>query len=181
MLKLETHEAQLASVNLRTEKHGQERHLAVDINVSVRGPNTMLDMLEPGLRQSLFRKARKGEPVGDVVDDPKAEDVGNLVAVSHPTLKPITLEGKFPGYELEVLPSVQLVEGKESEPLVLVAVQVKDITVDPIEGGSVLITFKAQAPVEPSDLADLGELLTHPNVLVTLNPPSAQEQQEESE
>lgn len=181
MLKLENHEAQLAGVNLRTEKHGTDKKLAVDINVCVRGPNTHLDMLEAGLRQSLFRKPKKGEPVGDVVEDPPANDVGGLVAVSHPNLAPIKIEGKFPGYELHIYPSVQLREDAQVEPLVLVGTQLKDITVDPIEGGAVSITFKAQSGVEPDELADLGDLLTHQNVQINLIPPSGKQEGNEED
>lgn len=179
MLQLDNHEAQLGNANLRIEKHVQDRHLAVDLSISVRGLNTMLDMLEVGLRQTMFRTPKKGEPIGDVVNDPDKDDVGGLVAVRHPSLAPQRFEGKYPGYELSIWPAVEVIEGKESEPLVLVDVQVKDITADPIEGGSVLITFKAQAPVTADDLAELGDLLTHPNVRATLTPPKAQEQQKD--
>ncbi len=169
MLHLEAHEVDITNVNLRKEKHGSERKLGVDITIAVKGPNSILDDVEKGLRQSLFRTAKKGEQL-DMV-----EGADGLVAVKHPCLSPIRLEGKFTGYELQI---DHQIEGTTTEPLILVDVTLKDITVDPIEGGSVTLTFKLQAAVEPDELTEIGEFYTHSAVRLTLTPPTAQEQQE---
>lgn len=172
MLQLDKHEVDVTNVNLRKEKHGSERKLGVDITVAVRAPNTMLDQVEKGLRQSLFRAARKGEQL-DMV-----EGADDLVAVKHPMISPIRMEQKITGYELLI---EHQVEGSAMDPLVLVDVTLKDITVEPIEGGSVELTLKLQAGVEPDELTEIGEYYTHTAVRMTLTAPKAEAQQPPAE
>lgn len=166
MLQLEKHEVDMSNVNLRKEKHGQERKLGVDITAKFQAGNLILDSLEKGLRESLFRPAGKGEQI-DLV-----EGSDGLVAVKHPCLSALKLEGEYPGYEVEV---IGLLDGDQQEPLALVDVTLKDIVVDPLEGGSVQLTVKLQVGVEADELAEIGEYYTRSAVRLTLTPPSRQE------
>lgn len=169
MLQLEKHEIDMTNVNLRKEKHGQARKLGVDITAKFQAGNIILDSLEKGLRESLFRTAGKGEQI-DLV-----EGSDGLVAVKHPCLSALKLEGEYPGYEVEI---TGLLDADHQEPLALVDVTLKDIVVDPLEGGSVQLTVKLQVGVEPEELAEVGEFYTRSSVRLSLIPPSRQEEAE---
>src|SRR5690606_22221528 len=95
MLTLEIHLATLSNLNIRTEKHGDERQLAADLKLSMNVAGVVLNDLEPGLHESLFRKPGSGEQQ-DLIDP------ALLTAVKFPLLDPVSLSHKFPGYELEL-------------------------------------------------------------------------------
>ena len=44
--------AKLSNVNIRAEIHGEETKLAADLAIELRGPNTILDKIAPGLLQT---------------------------------------------------------------------------------------------------------------------------------
>lgn len=78
MLTLEIHPATLSNLNIRTEKHGDELQLAADLKLSMNVAGVVLNDLEPGLHESLFRKPGSGEQQ-DLIDP------GMLTAVKFPT------------------------------------------------------------------------------------------------
>lgn len=58
-------QVEITKVNVRTELHGEERVLAVDIRCRLKGENTILDLIKPGLREHYyFNKALKDGQVG---------------------------------------------------------------------------------------------------------------------
>lgn len=83
MFQLEKHDSAIANVNQRIERHGEERELAADIKFTTSAGNTLLDSIEKGLKEALFRKPGKGEqqdlPIGDTP----------LSAVKFPSLEPL--------------------------------------------------------------------------------------------
>lgn len=163
MLQLEDHEVDMSNVNLRKEKHGDERKLGVDITIKFHAANRILDELESGLRESLFRPAGKGEQI-DLV-----EGADGLVAVKFPRIGGLSWDEEFPGYELEIAGGLGL-----SEPLVLVDVTLKKFKFDPLEGGSVAITFSAVFHPDAEEAGTLCSLIQD-EVDLTLVPPSKQE------
>ena len=56
-------EATLTHVNLRKEFHGEEKVQAIDLNFTKEGPNDLLDLIDPALRQALYfnRAAKDGQ------------------------------------------------------------------------------------------------------------------------
>ncbi len=52
--------AKLTSLTPRIEKHGEESVPAVSLSLTITGPNTLLDLLQPGLREALY-KAPEGQ------------------------------------------------------------------------------------------------------------------------
>jgi hypothetical protein len=48
-------DADLTSVTPRNETHGEDKVFAVSLGLRVTGPNTMLDILQPGLRDALYK------------------------------------------------------------------------------------------------------------------------------
>lgn len=180
MFQLDQHEASLKSVNQRIQKHGKERVLAADVVVAVNAPNTILETIEKGLRQSLFRKPGKNDQM-DFDHEQKAQAAqitDQLVQVKHPGLAPVTVSHKFPGYELVI---EDVFEESAVESIVLVDLTLKDLTVKPIEGGSVEITFKVQTEITSKELAELSDALVREAARITLTPPSAQAQHDDEE
>lgn len=167
MLNMQSLEVDMHHASMRKEKHGKDRKLGIDITVKVKTSNTILDEIEKGLVPVFFRKAKKDEQL----DLEKGGDA--LVVVKHPSLTNIPYGNDFPGYEAEI---VSKHEGGDVDSLFLSDVTLKDISWNNIEGGSVDLTFKLQAGVEPEDLAVVGELYTHKGVLLTLTPPTAKMQ-----
>lgn len=163
MFSLSDHPANLTNLNVRIERYGDDRKLAADLKFILQAGNATLDSIEPGLRESLFRKPGSGEQQALPIDG------NSLTAVKFPSLAPIKLTHEFPGYEIDLS-----VEGfADREPLPLVDVTVKKIEVAPLEGGSVSITFTASTGVEPEDLAELCDALVRESVRLTVTPPSA--------
>jgi hypothetical protein len=54
MMNFTNHEVRLEHLNTRTENHGDEERLALDLKISFDLPNKSLDMLSPTLRKSLY-------------------------------------------------------------------------------------------------------------------------------
>lgn len=162
MFQLQQHEAAIANVNQRIERHGDERELAADIKFTTSAGNALLDEFDKGLKEALFRKPGKGEqqdlPIGD----------NPLTAVKFPSLEPLKLAYEFTGYELQI---DGLLEGTES--IVMVDVKLKKFVIEPKEGGSVELSFTASAGVSPDELAELSNALIREDVLLTLTPPKA--------
>ena len=180
MFQLEQHDAQFASLNTRIQKHGADRVLAADLAMTVNAPNTILETIEPGLRTSLFRKPGKGDQM-DFDHDQKAQAAqitDQLVAVRHPGFGPLQVAHKFPGYELVILDAF---EDSTVEPIVLVDLTMKKLTIQPIEGGSVLLSFTVSGEVTNDDVAELCDALVREDVRLTLTPPKAHAQHDEEE
>lgn len=158
------HEAKITNVNVRREKHGNEGKLGIDISLSLQTSNAALDMFEKGLKESLFRKAAKGEQM-DLVDG-----ADGLVALKFPALQPLKLEGDYTGYEVTI---DGLLDG--TDPVPLVDVKLKDFVITPIEGGSVGLAFKAQLPATGEELGEIVDAWMNEGIRLTLTPTEQQE------
>lgn len=64
-------DATLTSVTPRTEKHGDDDVFAISLGLKVTAPNTLLDTLAPGLRDSLYKAVEGQEQL------PGAEGLGH--------------------------------------------------------------------------------------------------------
>lgn len=167
MFALTSHKASFSNLNVRIERHGDDRKLATDLKFTANAGNAILDDIDKGLRDALFRKPGSGE------QQPLPIDGNNLTAVKFPALAPVKLAHEFPGYELDISSEA----GEENDDtLPLVDVTVKRLEIAPIEGGSVSLTFTASVNAEPGDLTDLATLLEIETVYLTLTPPKAQAQ-----
>jgi hypothetical protein len=165
MFQLDDHPATLTNLNSRIERHGEDRQLAVDIKFDLQASNEILESIQPGLRDSLFRKPGKGEQQALPID-------GNvLTQVKFPSLAPVSLTHEFTGYEIEIGGELE-----STDPIVLVDVKVKKITIAALEGGSVTLTFTASCEAEPADLTDLAEALIRKGVLLSMTPPAKQDE-----
>ncbi|MRI41722.1 hypothetical protein D5301_05625 [Stenotrophomonas sp. MH181796] len=164
MFKIEKKVATITNLNVRIEKHGEERNLAVDISFSVSTSNQVLDYFDKDLRKSLFRKAAKGEQQSlPTIGEP-------LTEIKHPGLEPIKLSHEYKGYELQLDGELD-----STQPIFLTDMKVKKFGVAAKEGGSVDLTFKASGNVTPDEVAELTEALIRQSVVLTLQQGQANE------
>lgn len=161
MFQLENHEASIKNITLRIERHGDERQLATSIRFTLSAGNEVLDSFDPTLRQDLFRKPGSGEQ-----QELPTIGADRLTEVKHPALKPLSVNHEFKNWELHIQGLLEA-----GEPVVLVDVTLKNFTFDPKEGGSVVITFTANAEIESSEAEELADALVREDVLLTLIAP----------
>lgn len=163
------HEADIENLNLRIQRHGEERILAADIKFSLSTANDVLDQFDPDLKKDLFRKPGKGE-------QQNLEGMDGLTAVKHPALSVKGLNHEFSGYELAI---AGLLENGESE--ILVDAKVKKFTIDPKEGGSVVLGFVVSVTVDPDEAAELADAFTRGRVRMSLSPGKSPAEEEPAE
>ncbi|WP_369913936.1 hypothetical protein AB8810_12980 [Xanthomonas sp. NCPPB 3005] len=169
MFQLDKHEASIANVNQRIQRHGEDRQLAADIKFALSAGNDVLDSFDATLRADLFRKPGSGEQQ----ELPQIGGAG-LTAVKHPALEPLKLNHELTGYELHI---GGLLEA--GDPVVLVDVKLKRFVIEPKEGGSVAMTFTASAEVDADEISELSAAFIREDVLLTLVPQKRDGQQED--
>ena len=161
MFELEKASSFISSFNPRAEKHGEDNKLAADIKVELQLHNSALDSFHKDLRPALFRKPAKGEQQ-DLID----KDA--MTAVKFPRLGAISWDEEFTGYEIEIGIGLGL-----SEPLFMADVTVKKFRFEPLEGGSVSVTFSVICHPDAEEAGLLCGLIQS-DVELTLTPPSKQ-------
>lgn len=121
--------ATLKTLTPRTEKHGEDDVSAVSLGLSITGPNTLLDALQPGLRDALY-KAKDDEPLlpGIEATTPLLRSAG---------IESLKLTPKFEGWTLRID-----ARADEDDPIVLGACKVDKFVVVPKQGGSIELTFR---------------------------------------
>lgn len=160
MFALKNHLAKIASFNPRAEKHGEDNVPAGDIKFEVTAHSSVLDEFHGGFRKFLFCRPRAGEQPGL----PFSEG-DNLTSLSLPNLKPQRLAEDFPGYTLQIASGLDT-----GEPLKLTEVELSNFVFEPLNGGSVTITFSATCHPDADASGELCQLIQ--NVVdITLTPP----------
>jgi len=164
MFELTKVKTKLANYNPRKERCGDELEDAGDIKFELHANSGILDSIDPELRAALFRKPRLG-------DQQDLLDPEQLTAVRFPRLEPLRLQDEWPGYRLEIHTGLDL-----SDVLTFEAATLKRFVIEPLEGGSVAITFSAA--VHP-DVHEQGVLcsLQQRDIELSVLPPVAELQQ----
>jgi hypothetical protein len=162
MFQLTKRPVRITSFNPRVEKNGQENVLAGDLKIECNCEARMLDVFDQQMRPFLYRALAPGEQPADLA--PEAGEP--LTALRLPALAPLVIGEKFPGYELQIDSGLGI-----SEPLVLDKVTLSKFQIEPLEGGSVTITFNAS--FHPTDVQS-GHLcnLIQSDAEITLTPPA---------
>jgi hypothetical protein len=151
--------AKLNSVTPRIEKHGDDNVAAVSLGLTITGPNTLLDALQPGLREALY-KAPEGQETLPGVE-------GSTPLLRTRAMERIKLKtSEMVGWRLIVEHGI----GDDS------AVDLHDCKVDkfqlePFEGGSVQLSFRVgTSDIDETYLGCLGMKLGQ-EVQITLRAP----------
>lgn len=137
-------DAKLASFNIRNEKHGDEDVLAFSMGLKITAANTFLDVLAPGLRESLFMAVEGQEQL------PGVEPATPLLRCKG--IGRIELAASFEGWTLAIPHGID-----EETAIVIGGAKVDKWRVVPFEGGSVEVSCRIGSnDVDETELGKLG-------------------------
>lgn len=151
-------EAKVVSVTNRVEKHGDSDQPAVSLGLELTVANTMLDLIDPKIREALYKAIEDQEGLPGV-------------EISTPVLRcnsfeRIVLTPAYEGWTLAVDDGVD-----DTTPMVFGSTKVDKITVDAKQGGTVVL--KLRAGTSDVDADKLGKLAMHNGqaIWITLTAP----------
>lgn len=161
MFQLDQVRAKINGVNVRSEMHGQEHVPACDISLTVKMSNDVLAYFDPSLKGALYSrgtdKSKQGDIIGGVSDAP---------VLRFPLLgMPLQWDWEGAGY------SMTIHYGVTGQDIVL-DVGVDKIRLKCLDGGTIELTFRAQANPEESQIGRLA-MLIQCDATITLAPPKA--------
>lgn len=155
----------IRNLNPRSELHGDEYKLAVDISVEVKVSNDVLSEFHPTLKSFLFEKDEN--PKQNELD---LADANRLTKLRFPMLSPLKWGWEGEGYELFVEHGVSRNSG-----VLMIDCKVDHFVFEPQEGGSVSVKFRVIAHPREDDIGKLASLIQQ-EVGIELEPPSAEKQ-----
>ena len=151
----------LANYNPRSEKHGKQHKPAADLRIEAGMNAAALDLLQPGLRESLYKAA---EDQADLVEP----DRNALTARRFQRMAPFAWAWEGKGYTL----TVDYGLGGDSN-IELDDCTVKNVMISPQEGGTVLFKFSVVAHPDEHDSGILSHRIQQ-DITITLKAPPPQ-------
>lgn len=152
-------QATINSVTPRVEKHGDDDKPAVSIKLSIEGPNTLLDAIDPHIRHALYKAKPDETP-----ELPGVEPATPILRCN--AFDKHTLTASHEGWTLAIDSEVD-----DTDPMLFGGCKCDKFSVDAKQGGSIVLTIR----VGTSDIdADrLGWLGMHngEDIWITLTPP----------
>lgn len=151
-------EAHVASVTNRTETHGDEKVPAVSIGLELTCANTILDQIDPSIRQALFKRAEGQEELPGI-------EPSTPVLSCH-TFETVKLTTAHEGWTLSVDDGID-----DTQPMSFGGCKVDKFTVEPKQGGSIVLRFRCGT--SDIDAERLGQLGMHngQSIWITLKAP----------
>jgi hypothetical protein len=159
MFDLDQATVKLANVNPRAEKHGEDTKPALDLKIEATCPSSALIHFHPELRQHLFKKDESPDLVDQVTEGE------GLTALRYPKMGAIKWDWEGSGYTA----TVDYGMGGDSN-IALNDVKVDHFAFEPLNGGSVGISFRIIAHPDPDDVGKLCEFIQR-DIELTLTPP----------
>lgn len=151
-------EATLTAVTNRVEKHGDDDKKAVSIGIEIVAANTLLDTIDPTLRESLFKA------VEDQEDLPGIERATPVLRSN--SIERVSLPTKHEGWTLAVDDGID-----DTTPMLFGGCKIDKLSVEPKQGGSVLLRLRCGTSDVDAD--KLGKLAMHngESIWITLTAP----------
>lgn len=155
-------EAHVASVTNRVEKHGEEDKPAVSIAVEITAANTLLDLIDPKIRHSLYQAVEGQEQL------PGIEPATPVLRCN--SFERHTLPTKYEGWTLAVDDGID-----GTEPMVFGGVKADKFSVEAKQGGSIVLRLRLGTSDVDAD--KLGKLAMHngQSIWITLTAPKPAE------
>ena len=153
------------NLNPRSELHGDEYKLAVDISVEAKVSNDVLSEFHPTLKSFLFEKDENPEQ-----NELALGDDNRLTKRRFPLVPVIKYGWEGEGYELFVEHGVSRNSG-----VLMIDCKVDHFVFEPQEGGTVVIRFRVIAHPREDDIGKLASLIQQ-EVGIELDPPSPDKQ-----
>lgn len=147
MLELDNQLVKILHINTRTEKHGKDSVLGVDLKLQARVSNDLLALFSPTLKSSFYHKDEAVQ--GDLVTD-----AGYLPNLKNPALGTVKWDGDWEHQVLSILSKV-----RKEDDIVLDDARVNRLSFDFQEGGTVFINFRVQIHPDEKTLARICQLL----------------------
>lgn len=157
--------AKLSNVNVKAEIHDEDTKLAADLSIELRGPNTILEDIAPGLLAVLYRKAEDGEDEQGELDlDPQ-----RLSKLAFPFLQqPLKWDKEYTGFTFVMHYGID-----EKSATKLADCQVDKWKFECQDGGTVITTFRVIAHPEEDEIGHLCTQIQQ-SIVMSLIPPTAQ-------
>jgi hypothetical protein len=154
-------EAKLSSLTPRSEKHGDDDKPAVSLAIEIEAANTLLDTIDPTLRQALF-KAVDDQPVLPGVES-------STPVLRSNSIDRVLLPNKHEGWTLAVDDGID-----DTDPMSFGSCKVDKFSVEPKQGGS--ISLRLRVGTSDIDAARMGMLGMHVGqpIWITLTAPVRQ-------
>lgn len=154
----ETTEAVLTAVTNRIEKHGDDDVPAVSLQISIEAANTLLDEIDPAIRQALYKAVEGQDQL------PGVEPATPVLRCN--SFDQITLTQAHEGWTLEIDGGID-----EDAPMIFGGCKVDKFRVDAKQGGSIVLRLRVGTSDVDADR--LGALAMHngQSIWVRLTPP----------
>lgn len=152
-------EATVASVTNRTEAHGDDRVPAVSIGLEITASNIMLDMIDPKLRESLYKAVEGQEQLPGI--EPSTP-VLRCSSIDH-----VVLTTAHEGWTLQVDDGID-----ETTPMTFGGVKVDKMRVEAKQGGSIVLRFRVGTSDIDAERAGALAMHNQQSILITLRAPA---------
>ena len=162
MFNLDNQQAKIAHVNLREEKHGDDDVLACDVKIEAKLSNDFLSQLSPTLKWSLYDR--------DEEDMVSGQDKNHMPVLRYPLLGPLKWDNGIVGGLFTIHAPVS----KNDQEFFA---DVNNLTLSPQDGGTVLVSFRAQFRPDAKQVSNLAQLLGK-QVEISVAPPAEEPVQE---
>jgi hypothetical protein len=153
-------QARVASITNRVEKHGDDEKPAVSLSLEIEAENTILDQIDPKIREALFKPKPDEEP-----ELPGVEQSTPVLRCN--SIDRVTLPTKHEGWTLGIDAGI----GGDAEPMKFGSVKADKFSVEPKQGGSIVLRLRVGT--SDVDAERLGWLGMHngEDIWITLIPP----------
>jgi len=168
MLELDHQTATFANLNLRPEKHGDENVPGADLKLQMTVSNDILAHFHPSLRSALFRAPHEGE--ADLVDNAQAAD-GQPANLSRLVFGNRLHALKWDAEIVGATATVHYGTGGKSD-IVLEDSTVDGFVIEPMDGGSVVISMRVKCSPDEKAVGKLSRLMGN-EIEFSLVPPEA--------
>ena len=158
---LKNQPAKLANFNARSELHGPDRVPAADLKIETKIPQFALSAFHEDLTSAFFRFDTSHVPMQGVERIP--------TAIRFPEIPAIAWDGEIVGATFTVHRGID-----PSSDIVLGDCTVDKFVLEPVEGGSVTVTFRVKRAPEAAE-AGLLYTLTQQSVSISVASPQATE------
>ncbi|WP_423459953.1 hypothetical protein [Ottowia sp. VDI28] len=165
----EVTDVKLTSVNFRKEIHGDEHVQAVDLTMGVDVPNTLLDIIQPGLREALYFNIDASRGQVTIVDLPETLPNLRFPRLNGGKFSLDDKKNKLAGYELFIDYGL----GDDRSNMVFDCCKVVKRAIETKEGGTVHLSWQVQYSGDRLDQETCGKLalLEQDLIAIRLIPP----------
>ncbi len=163
---LHEQKCRLLSFNPRAEHHGEETVPAADLKIEVALANDELAMFHPALKSLLYHY--DSQIAGDLVDVAKKDEDKNY----SPHLRMQKLVTPLKWDDAITGATVRIHYGATGRDIVLTTADVNNFTIDPQQGGTVMVGFRVQAKPDEKQSGKLCTMV-QTDIELSIEPPEA--------